>query len=271
MIPQTTEANPAAATRPVHVGSTCFGGQRFVVVAGPCAVESREQLFAVARHVGSHGAAALRGGVFKMRTDPRSFQGLGAAALPLLDEVRRDTRLPFIVEITAPEQIALLSPHVDAFQVGSRNMHNSYLLRELGQTRTPVLLKRGFAAQLKEWLLAAEYVVRAGNEAVILCERGIRTFEDETRNTLDLAGAVWAKQHSSFPVIVDPSHATGRPELIGPMSLAAAAAGLDGLLIEVHHAPAEALADGFQALTLEHFSRLASALQPVLRAVGRSL
>jgi len=264
-------ARSTAMTRPVEVGRTCVGGQRFVVVAGPCAVESREQLTAIARHVRSCGAAALRGGVFKMRTDPRSFQGLGTAALPLLDEARRATGLPFIVEITAPEQIELLSPHVDAFQVGSRNMHNSFLLRELGRTRTPILLKRGFAAQLREWLLAADYIVGGGNEAVILCERGIRTFEPETRNTLDLAGAVWARQHSPFPVLVDPSHATGIPELIGPMSLAAAAAGLDGLLVEVHDSPGQALADGFQALTLEHFSRITSALQPVLHAVGRTL
>jgi 3-deoxy-7-phosphoheptulonate synthase len=258
-------------TKPVQIGGTCVGGHHFVVVAGPCAIESRGQLLAVARHVRDNGARALRGGVFKMRTDPRSFQGLGVDALPLLDEARAATGLPFIVEITAPEQIDLLTPHVGAFQVGSRNMHNSHLLSELGKTRTPVLLKRGFAARLKEWLLAADYIVNGGNEAVVLCERGIRTFEDETRNTLDLAGAAWAKQHSPFPVLVDPSHATGRPELIGPMSLAAAAAGLDGLLVEVHDAPVQALADGFQALTLEHFSRITAALQPVLQAVGRTL
>jgi 3-deoxy-7-phosphoheptulonate synthase len=258
-------------TRPVHVGSTCFGGSRFAIIAGPCAVESREQVLAVARHVRAHGATAIRGGVFKMRTDPRSFQGLGAAALPYLDEVRRETGLPFIVEITAPEQVELFAGHADALQVGSRNMHNSYLLKELGKARTPILLKRGFAAQLKEWLLAADYVVSGGNEAIILCERGIRTFGDETRNTLDLAGAVWAKQHSRFPVLIDPSHATGRPQLVGPMCLAAAAAGLDGLLVEVHQAPRQALADGFQALTLEDFSRITAALVPVLQAVGRTL
>lgn len=271
MIAHNVNAAPRVATRPVQVGSACFGGTRFVVVAGPCAVENREQLQTIARHVGAHGAGGLRGGVFKMRTDPHSFQGLGADALPLVDEVRRATGLPFIVEITAPEQVDTFEGHVDALQVGSRNMHNSHLLREVGKTRMPILLKRGFAAQLKEWLLAADYVLSGGNEAIILCERGIRTFEDETRNTLDLAGAVWAKQHSSFPVIVDPSHATGRPELIGPMCLAAAAAGLDGLLVEVHHQPAQALADGFQALTLDDFSRISAALEPVLHAVGRTL
>lgn len=271
MIAQEPVAAARVNTRPVQVGSTSFGGTRFVVVAGPCAVETRDQVLAIARHVRAHGAGAVRGGIFKMRTDPRSFQGLGREALPYVDEVRRETGLPFIVEVTAPEQAELFEGHVDALQVGSRNMHNSHLLKELGQTRTPILLKRGFAAQLKEWLLAAEYVTSGGNESIILCERGIRTFEDETRNTLDLAGAVWARHHSPFPVLVDPSHATGRPELIGPMCLAAAAAGLDGLLVEVHHEPGRALADGFQALTLEHFSRITTALQPVLHAVGRTL
>lgn len=265
------EAGELSATRPVQVGATCFGGTRFVVVAGPCAVETQEQLVTIARHVRAHGAAALRGGVFKMRTDPRSFQGLGAQALPYLDAVRRETGLPFIVEITAADQVGTFAGHVDALQVGSRNMYNSHLLKELGRTRTPILLKRGFAAQLKEWLLAADYVLAGGNEEIILCERGIRTFEDQTRNTLDLAGAVWARQHAPFPVIVDPSHATGRPELIGPMCLAAAAAGLDGLLLEVHNEPTRALADGFQALTLDRFSRITTALSPVLNAVGRSL
>jgi 3-deoxy-7-phosphoheptulonate synthase len=258
-------------TRPLQIGNTCVGGSRFVVAAGPCAIESREQLRTVAFHVAAHGAAAIRGGVFKMRTDPRSFQGLGEAALPYLDEVRRETALPFLAEVTAPAQIELLAAHVDALQVGARNMHNTDLLRELGRARTPVLLKRGFASQLKEWLLAADYIVAGGNESIVLCERGIRTFGNETRNTLDLAGAVWARQHSPFPVLVDPSHATGRPELIGPMCLAAAAAGLDGLLVEVHHDPSAALADGFQALTFPQFDAIASALCPVLQAVGRTL
>jgi 3-deoxy-7-phosphoheptulonate synthase len=264
-------AGEIVATRPVLVGGVSFGGPRFVVVAGPCAVETREQVLTIARHVQSHGAGALRGGVFKMRTDPRSFQGLGREALPYIDAVRRETGLPFIVEITAPEQVETLVDRVDALQVGSRNMHNSHLLKELGRARVPILLKRGFAAQLKEWLLAADYVLAGGNEAVILCERGIRTFEDETRNTLDLAGAVWARQHAPFPVIVDPSHGTGRPELVGPMCLAAAAAGLDGLLLEVHDDPSHALSDGFQALPLDRFSAITAALAPVLRALGRTL
>jgi 3-deoxy-7-phosphoheptulonate synthase len=260
-----------AVTRPVRVGNAVVGGDAFTVVAGPCAIESREQFLAVARHVTAEGASVLRGGVFKMRTDPHSFQGLGAAALDHVDEVRRETRLPFVVEVASIEQVDVLAPHADALQVGSRNMHNYYLLKELGRTRLPILLKRGFAAQLREWLLAAEYVVSGGNESIVLCERGIRTFEDETRNTLDLAGAVWARQHSPFPVLVDPSHATGRPELVAPMCLAAAAAGLDGIMVEVHADRAAALSDGFQALTFERFSSLARDLRPILAAVGRTL
>ncbi len=255
----------------VRIGDQAVGGERFLVVAGPCAIESREQLLTIARHARREGATAIRGGVFKMRTDPRSFQGLGAEALPFLDEARRETGLPFVVEVTAAEQIPLLVEHVDVLQVGSRNMHNSSLLAELGRTRTPVLLKRGLAAQLKEWLLATEYILAGGNESIVLCERGIRTFEPETRNTLDLAGAVWARHHSGFPVVVDPSHATGQPELIGPMCLAAAAAGLDGIMVEVHHEPASALSDGFQALTLQGFSEITCSLRPILHTIGRTM
>jgi 3-deoxy-7-phosphoheptulonate synthase len=256
---------------PVPIGGIEVGGARFVVVAGPCAIESREQLLTIVRHVRCHGASAIRGGVFKMRTDPRSFQGLGADALEFVDEVRAETGLPFIAEITDPSQVELFAGRVDVLQVGSRNMHNTALLSELGRTRTPVLLKRGLAAQLKEWLLAADYIVAGGNEAIVLCERGIRTFETETRNTFDLAGAVWARLHSPFPVLADPSHATGRPELIVPMCLAAAAAGLDGVMVEVHNDPAHALGDGFQALTLDSFAGLTRSLQPVLSAVGRQM
>ena len=263
-------ANTTVATKPVRVGRTLVGGSRFTLIAGPCAIETREQLLTVARRVRADGASALRGGVFKMRTDPRSFQGLGPPALDFVDEVRRETGLPFIVEVTAPEQIEVLAGHADALQVGSRNMHNYYLLKELGRTRVPILLKRGLAAQLREWLLAADYILAGGNEAIILCERGIRTFETETRNTLDLAGAVWARHHSPFPVLVDPSHATGRPELIGPMCMAAAAAGLDGVMVEVHSDPENALGDGFQALTLDGFTALARALAPVLQVIGRA-
>lgn len=258
-------------TKAVRVGNWTVGGPSFTVVAGPCAIESREQLLEAGRSVGAHGANVLRGGIFKMRTDRHSFQGLGAEALTFVDEVRRETGLPFVAEITSPDQIELLVGHVDALQVGSRNMHNYYLLKELGRTRTPILLKRGFAAQLREWLLAADYILSGGNEAVILCERGIRTFETETRNTLDLAGAVWARHHSPFPVVADPSHATGRPELIPAMCMAALAAGLDGIMVEVHPSPETALGDGFQALTLDQFAGIIAALQPLAALMGRPL
>jgi 3-deoxy-7-phosphoheptulonate synthase len=258
-------------TRTVPVGGFDVGGDRFLVVAGPCAIETHEQLRTIAREVRRRGASAIRGGVFKMRTDPRSFQGLGTAALAFIDETRVETGLPFVAEITSPEQVAVMVGHVDVLQVGSRNMHNTALLKELGRTRTPILLTRGLAARLDEWLLAADYIVSGGNEAIILCERGIRTFETETRNTLDLAGAVWARQRSPFPVLVDPSHATGQPDLVAPMCMAAAAAGLDGVMVEVHHESFRALSDGFQALTLDRFGAITTSLEPLLRTLGRRL
>ncbi len=258
-------------TRTVPVGDLEVGGERFLVVAGPCVVESREQLLTIAHGVRQRGASALRGGVFKMRTDPRSFQGLGAPALAFVDQARAETGLPFVAEITSLDQIEMLAGRVDVLQVGSRNMHNTELLKELGQTRTPILLKRGLAARLDEWLLAADYVVAGGNEAIILCERGIRTFETETRNTLDLAGAVWARRRSPFPVLVDPSHATGQPDLVSPMCMAAAAAGLDGIMVEVHYDVSQALSDGFQALTLERFGAMTASLGPLLQTLGRRM
>jgi len=257
--------------RTATFGRVTVGGRTFLVVAGPCSIESRAQLLRIAREVHAAGATALRGGVFKMRADPRSFQGLGADALPLVDEAKQETGLPFVAEVTSPDQIAVLAEHVDMLQVGSRNMHNTPLLKELGRLRKPILLKRGLAAQVKEWLLAAEYIMQGGNENIVLCERGIRTFSDETRNTLDLAGAVWARQRSGLPVIADPSHGTGRRQLIGPMCLAAAAAGLDGIMLEVHHDPDCALSDGFQSLTPGHLADIVATLEPILRGVGREL
>lgn len=241
-----------------------MGGPRFTVIAGPCAVESRDQLLGIARAVQAEGATALRGGAFKVRTDPKTFQGLGPEAFALIDEARTVTGLPFIVEVTSPAQIEALAGYADALQVGSRSMHHTDLLKALGQTRTPVLLKRGMSARLREWLHAAEYIAHGGNDAIILCERGIRTFETETRNTLDLAGAVWARQRVPYPVLVDPSHGTGDPALVAPMCLAAAAAGLDGVMVEVHENPAAAATDGFQALTIQQFATLMAALGPLL-------
>jgi 3-deoxy-7-phosphoheptulonate synthase len=259
-----------AGTR-VLVGSVEVGGPAFVVAAGPCAVETAGQLAEAAAAVASSGAHLLRGGVFKPRTSPYAFQGLGEPGLGLLERARARHSLGIVAEVLDTEQLASLIDHVDMLQVGARNMQNFTLLRALGKVRRPVLLKRGLAATFQEWLLAAEYLLDGGNEQVILCERGIRTFEPSTRNTLDLASVALAKARTHLPVMVDPSHATGNRELVIPMALAAAAAGADGLLVEVHPHPDQALCDGAQALTPELFEELMRRLAPVLGAVGRTL
>jgi len=259
-----------AGTR-VAVGSVEVGGPAFVVAAGPCAVETAAQLAETAAAVAGAGAHLLRGGVFKPRTSPYAFQGLGEPGLALLERARSRHALPVVAEVLDTEQLASLIDHVDMLQVGARNMQNFTLLRALGKVRRPVLLKRGLAATFQEWLLAAEYLLDGGNEQVILCERGIRTFEPAMRNTLDLASVALAKARTHLPVMVDPSHATGNRELVIPMALAAAAAGADGLLVEVHPRPDEALCDGAQALTPELFGELMRRLAPVLAAVGRTL
>lgn len=262
---------PAPVTHPVRVGRISVGGGGFAVIAGPCSIESRSQFEGIAEFVRAHGAAILRGGIFKLRTKPSSFQGLGEEAYEMVRAVRESTGLPMVAEITDPRQIEALYDFVDVFQVGTRNMYNYALLKELGAIRKPVLLKRGISALVDEWLYAAEYVLAGGNPDVILCERGIRTFETKMRNTLDLAAVAWVKKHSELPIIVDPSHGTGRPELIEPMTLAAAAAGADGVLIEVHPEPAHALSDGHQAVDFEHFQSIMEHLQPLLVALGRPL
>jgi 3-deoxy-7-phosphoheptulonate synthase len=248
-----------------------LGGPGFVVMAGPCAVEGMEQTEQTALAVAAAGAHVLRGGVFKPRTSPYSFQGMGEPGLRVLAEAARKVGLPIVSEVMESTQLPLMEDYVDLLQVGARNMQNFPLLRALGKARKPVLLKRGLAATVQEWLLAAEYVLDGGNDQVILCERGIRTFETATRNTLDLAAVAVAKLRTHLPVIVDPSHATGEPELIQPMALAAAAAGADGLLIEVHPRPEQALCDGQQALTPERFQQLMRRLPGVLHAVDRHL
>ncbi len=258
-------------TRPVKVGSTEVGAGGFSLFAGPCSVESLEQFSETARFVKNHNAVGLRGGVFKLRTNPNSFQGLGEKAYDIIRAVKAETGLPFVSEVTDPRQISDLENIVDMFQVGSRNMHNYALLKELGASRRPVLLKRGFSALVKEWILAAEYVVQAGNDRVILCERGIRTFETGTRNTFDVNAIVLAKQTSPFPILADPSHGTGDSRLVGPVALAAAAAGADGLLIEVHPRPKEALSDGYQSLDFSQFENLVTKLDKILTALGRKL
>ena len=259
-----------AGTR-VAVGPVEVGGAAFVVAAGPCAVESAAQLSEAAAAVATAGAHLLRGGIFKPRTSPYAFQGLGEPGLALLERARARHALGVVAEVLDTEQLAALIDHVDMLQVGARNMQNFPLLRALGKVRRPVLLKRGLAATFQEWLLAAEYLLDGGNDQVILCERGIRTFEPAMRNTLDLASVALAKARTHLPVLVDPSHATGNRELVIPMALASAAAGADGLLVEVHPHPEQALCDGAQALTPDMFEDLMRRLPPVLQAVGRTL
>lgn len=253
----------------VKVGAAQFGGSHISVIAGPCAVESEEQLLEAAQAVKAAGAAALRGGAYKPRTSPYSFQGLGEEGLNLLAQARELTGLPVVTEIMDPRQTETMAGRADALQIGARNMQNYDLLREVGQAGLPVVLKRGFAATIQEWLRAAEYIAASGNLDIILCERGIRTFETETRFTMDLGGMAAAKQETYLPIIADPSHAMGSHRLVLPMALAAVAAGADGLMIEVHPHPDQALSDGPQSLTPASFSRLMEQVRAVAAAVGR--
>ena len=258
-------------TKTVTLSSGLEIGKDFVVMAGPCSIESKDQLQTTADFIKSQGAQILRGGMFKLRTNPDSFQGLGKEAYEIAQQIKASTGLPFISEITDPRQISDFHDIVDVFQVGSRNMHNYALLKELGAVDKPVLLKRGFSGLIKEWVLSAEYVAKGGNEKVILCERGIRTFETATRNTFDINAIAFAKKHTPFPVIADPSHGTGETDLVTPVALAAAVAGADGLMVEVHPKPEKALSDGYQALDFQQFEKLMTQLPAVLQATGRKL
>ena len=253
----------------IKVKNCLIGGEQIIVVAGPCAVESEEILKETAFKVRAAGAAMLRGGAFKPRTSPYSFQGLGEKGLKILARVGEDMNMPVISEIMDSEDIGLLADYADILQVGARNMQNFSLLRKLGQLNKPVLLKRGMVASIEEWLLAAEYIMAGGNSQVILCERGIRSSEPWTRNTLDLSAAALAKELSHLPIMVDPSHATGVRSLVSPMAKAAIAAGADALMVEVHPQPEKALSDGEQSLTPRAFSTLMRDLEPVARALGR--
>lgn len=255
----------------VSIGSVPIGGDRFAVIAGPCSVEGAAQLRQSAAAVKQGGAAALRGGAYKPRTSPYSFQGLGLEGLQILREVSDATGLPAVTEVVEVADVELVERYADAFQCGARNMQNFRLLRALGQSRKPVVLKRGIAARVEDLLLAAEYILAEGNPNVILCERGIQTFETATRNTLDLNAIPLIKQRSHLPVLVDPSHGTGLRELVGPMAKAAAACGADGLLLEVHHAPEQALSDGRQSLYPEQFAILMRELAPFVAAAGKTL
>jgi len=255
----------------VKVKDIVIGGKEVVVMAGPCVVEDEKQIFEIAKQVKAAGAKILRGGAFKPRTSPYSFQGLGEEGLKLLAQAGEETGLAVVTEVMSVNQIELVGKYTDIFQVGARNMQNFVLLKELGKTKKPILLKRGMSATIEELLLSAEYILSQGNYEVILCERGIRTFENYTRNTLDLSAVPALKRLSHLPIIVDPSHATGRWRLVSPMAKAAIAVGADGLLIEVHPDPKSSLSDGAQTLKLDTFTQLMKELSPIIQAVGREL
>lgn len=255
----------------VPVGPVLIGGPAVVVIAGPCAVEDEAQIMATAEAARLAGATLLRGGAFKPRTSPYAFRGLGVAALKLLAQAREHTGLPVVTEVMTPQDVALVASYVDMLQIGARNMQNYHLLEEVGRSGMPVLLKRGPSATIEEWLLAAEYILHQGNPNVVLCERGIRTFETATRNTLDLNAVAYAQQATHLPVLVDPSHGTGKRSLVGPLSLASIATGADGLVLEVHPDPDRALSDGPQSLNFPQFAALMGQLTGVITAVGRHL
>lgn len=247
------------------------GGKKLVVMAGPCSVESEEQIIDVAKHVQADGAAMLRGGAWKPRSSPYSFQGLKAEGLELLHKAHEATGLPVVTEITNPAHIDLFMDKCDCFQVGARNMQNFELLKEVGKMSKPILLKRGLSNTYEEWIMSAEYIMSAGNENVILCERGVRTFETYTRNTLDVSAIPAIKQMSHLPVIVDPSHAAGMYWMVEPLALAAVAAGADGLIIEVHNDPAHAKCDGQQSLTPQNFDALMHKVSAMVDLMGKTL
>jgi len=251
----------------VDVGGVKIGGPEVVVIAGPCSVESREQLLETARGVKRAGATMLRGGAYKPRTSPYEFQGLGIEALKILREARELTGLPVVTEVMSTEDLDLICEYADMLQIGARNMQNFALLRRVATVKKPVLLKRGPSATVKEWLLAAEYLLAGGNDQVALCERGIKTFETATRNTFDLAAVALAKELSHLPVVADPSHGTGKQSLIGPVSRAAIAVGADAIIVEVHPCPERALSDGPQSLDLTQFEQVMKGLSSPLRTV----
>jgi 3-deoxy-7-phosphoheptulonate synthase len=255
----------------VNINGVQVGGAEIIVIAGPCAIESQEQLFETARSVKAGGASILRGGAFKPRSSPYNFQGLGEEGLKLLGIIRAETGLPVVTEVMDTRQVELVASYADMIQIGSRNMQNYPLLKEAGMCRKPVLLKRGMMATIEEYLMAAEYILKQGNEQVILCERGIRTFETSTRNTLDLSAVPMLKRLSHLPVIVDPSHGTGLRWMVPAMAKAAVAVGADGLIMEVHYKPEEAICDGYQSLNLDEFAKLMCDLKKIAVAVGREI
>jgi len=255
----------------VNVNGVEIGGKRIVIMAGPCAVESEQQLMETAKAVKKLGASIVRGGAFKPRTSPFSFQGLEKKALKMLAKVKSDLGIPVITEVLDIQNIEVIAKHADILQVGARNMQNFALLKELAKMRHPILLKRGFSATVMEWLTAADYLLAEGNQQVILCERGIRTFEDSVRFSMDISSIAVIKRFSHLPIVVDPSHAAGHFAYVPTIAKAAIAAGADGLLIEVHLNPEEALVDGLQSLNIPNFERLMAELKPIAKAVGRSI
>jgi len=258
-------------TTRVEVNGVTFGGEKLVVIAGPCAVESEEQMLQTAVAVKKAGAAMLRGGAFKPRTSPYAFQGLEEEGLKILQQVGREVRIPFVTEVVNPNDVGMVAEYADMLQIGARNMQNFILLKEAGKTKKPVMLKRGLAATIEEWLMAAEYILSEGNYQVVLCERGIRTYETSTRNTLDLSAVPSIHRLSHLPVIVDPSHGCGKRHLVTPLSRAAIAAGADGIIVEVHPDPENALSDGPQSLNLPGFEELMREIAPIVTAMGRRL
>lgn len=255
----------------IRVDDVNIGGDEIAVMAGPCSVESMDQMILAAHAVKEAGAQILRGGAYKPRTNPYSFQGLGKKGLELLALARDETGLPIVTEVMSPEDVELVEAYTDILQIGSRNMQNFPLLKKVGRANKPVLLKRGMSATFNEWLGCAEYILNEGNPDVILCERGIRTFEQMTRNTLDISAAPIIHQISHLPVIIDPSHGTGTRSLVEPMAKAAIAAGADGVMIEVHPHPDEALCDGAQSLSPDEFQSLMKGIKPIIMAVNRRL
>ena len=252
-------------------GGVSIGGKKLAVIAGPCSVESEEQILEVAQSVRQSGAAALRGGAYKPRTSPYAFQGKGVEGVLLLDEARKAAGLPIVSELMSADQLPLFEEAVDVIQIGARNMQNFDLLKKVGRTNKPILLKRGLSSTIEEWLMSAEYIMAGGNPNVILCERGIRTFETYTRNTLDLSAVLAVKRQSHLPVVVDPSHACGKAWMVERMAMAAVAAGADGLIIEVHNNPSCALCDGAQSVTPDEFGAMMDKLRPLAACVGREL
>lgn len=255
----------------IDLGTCCLGADQVVIIAGPCAVESEEQMVKLALDLKRIGVHVLRGGAFKPRTSPYSFQGLGEEGLKILAKAREVSGLPVVTEVTDVRYLDLVLRYSDILQIGSRNMQNFGLLKEVGRLRHPVVLKRGFAATIEEWLWAAEYILAEGNQQVILCERGIRTFETYTRNTLDINAIPAVKELTHLPVIADPSHGTGRRSLVAPVAKAAIAAGADGLMVEVHPCPEKALSDGYQSLLPADLEQLLAELRPLAHALGRSI